>query len=64
MNTVLLQYAVEVEKTGSITQAAANLYMISPISARRSRLWKKALGRLSLNGLPKELCPLPEEGSF
>ena len=30
MNTVLLQYAVEVEKTGSITQAAGNLYMDQP----------------------------------
>ena len=30
MNTVLLEYAVEVEKTGSITQAAGNLYMDQP----------------------------------
>ena len=31
MNTVLLEYAVEVEKTGSITQAAGKPYAVVSI---------------------------------
>ena len=30
MNTLYLRYAVEIEKTRSITQAAENLYMAQP----------------------------------
>lgn len=30
MNTLLFKYAVEIEKSGSITKAAQNLYMAQP----------------------------------
>lgn len=30
MNTLLFRYAIEIEKAGSITQAAQNLYMAQP----------------------------------
>ena len=40
MNNILhLKYAVEIEKTGSITKAAENLYMGQPLSL--IHIWRK-----------------------
>ena len=36
MNTLLFTYAVEIEKVGSITQAAQNLYMAQPNQTGRA----------------------------
>lgn len=44
MNTVLLQYAVEVEKTGSITQAANNLFMDQPNLSKAIKSLEESMG--------------------
>ena len=44
MNLQLLEYAVEVEKTGSITQAAENLYMNQPHLSRAIKELEKEMG--------------------
>ena len=40
MNTLHFKYAVEIEKTRSITQAAENLYMAQPNLSRLSKSLK------------------------
>lgn len=44
MNLQLLEYAVEVEKTGSITQAAENLYMKQPHLSKSIKELEKEMG--------------------
>ncbi|MGN0159064.1 MAG: LysR family transcriptional regulator [Brotaphodocola sp.] len=44
MNLQLLEYAVEVEKTGSITKAAENLYMNQPHLSRSIKDLEKEMG--------------------
>lgn len=44
MNTVLLRYALEVEKTGSITQAANNLYMEQPNLSKAIKSLEEMMG--------------------
>lgn len=44
MNTVLLQYALEVEKTGSITRAADNLYMEQPNLSKAIKTLEETMG--------------------
>lgn len=44
MNTILLQYALEVEKTGSITQAANNLYMEQPNLSKAIKTLEEMMG--------------------
>ena len=53
MNTVLLQYAVEVEKTGSITQAAGNLYMDQPNLSKAIKTLEESLGAPIFKRTPK-----------
>lgn len=60
MNLQLLEYAVEVEKTGSITQAAENLYMNQPHLSRAIRELEKEMGiqifsRTSRGMIPTEI---------
>lgn len=57
MNTVLLQYAVEVEKTGSITQAAANLYMDQPNLSKAIKNLEEGLGAPIFKRTPKGVVP-------
>ena len=57
MNTVLLQYAVEVEKTGSITQAAANLYMDQPNLSKAIKSLEESLGAPIFKRTPKGVVP-------
>lgn len=57
MNTVLLQYAVEVEKTGSITQAAANLYMDQPNLSKAIKTLEEGLGAPIFKRTPKGVVP-------
>ena len=64
MNTVLLQYAVEVEKTGSITQAAGNLYMDQPNLSKAIKTLEESLGAPIFNGRPRGSSLRPEAGSF
>lgn len=44
MNTVYLTYALEVERVGSITQAASNLYMAQPNLSKALKELEKELG--------------------
>ena len=44
MNLQFLRYAAEVEKTGSFTQAAENLYMNQPHLSRAVRELEKEMG--------------------
>ncbi len=44
MNTLLFQYAVEIEKTGSITKAAQNLYMAQPNLSKAMKDLEKEIG--------------------
>lgn len=44
MNTLYFQYAVEVEKTGSITKAAANLFMAQPNLSKALKDLEESLG--------------------
>lgn len=57
MNTVLLQYAVEVEKTGSITQAAANLFMDQPNLSKAIKSLEESLGAPIFKRTPKGVVP-------
>ena len=57
MNTVLLQYAVEVEKTGSITQAAANLYMDQPNLSKAIKTLEESLGAPIFKRTSKGVVP-------
>ncbi|MEY8352940.1 LysR family transcriptional regulator [Lachnospiraceae bacterium 54-53] len=57
MNTVLLQYAVEVEKTGSITRAAANLYMDQPNLSKAIKSLEEGLGAPIFKRTPKGVVP-------
>lgn len=57
MNTALLQYAVEVEKTGSITQAAANLFMDQPNLSKAIKSLEEGLGAPVFKRTPKGVVP-------
>lgn len=57
MNTVLLQYAVEVEKTGSITQAAINLYMEQPNLSKAIKTLEESLGAPIFKRTSKGVVP-------
>lgn len=57
MNTILLQYAVEVEKTGSITGAAANLYMDQPNLSKAIRSLEESLGAPIFKRTSKGVVP-------
>ncbi len=57
MNTVLLEYAVEVEKWGSITQAAASLYMDQPNLSKAIKTLEESLGAPIFDRTPKGVLP-------
>lgn len=57
LNTVLLQYALEVEKTGSITQAANNLYMEQPNLSKAIKSLEEMMGAPIFKRSPKGVVP-------
>lgn len=57
MNTVLLQYALEVEKTGSITKAANNLYMEQPNLSKAIKSLEETLGAPVFKRSPRGVIP-------
>jgi DNA-binding transcriptional LysR family regulator len=57
LNTVLLQYAVEVEKTGSITKAAANLFMDQPNLSKAIKTLEESLGAPIFRRTSKGVIP-------
>lgn len=64
MNTILLQYALEVEKTGSITQAAHNLYMDQPNLSKAIKSLEESLGAPVFKRSPKGMVPTPKGKLF
>lgn len=57
MNTLSLKYAVEVEKTGSITQAADNLFMGQPNLSKAIKELETGLGIAIFNRTSKGVVP-------
>ena len=64
MNLQHLKYAVEVEKTGSITQAAENLYMGQPNLSKAIKELEGTLGVILFKRTPKEFCPPRRDRNF
>ena len=62
MNTLHLKYAVEVERTGSITQAAENLFMGQPNLSKAIMELEETLGFLIFERTSKGVIPT-EKGS-
>lgn len=64
MNLLHLRYAVEVAKTGSITQAADNLYMGQPNLSRAVRELEESMGFAIFRRSPKGMTPTPKGEDF
>lgn len=64
MNLVHLKYAVEVAKTGSITQAAENLYMGQPNLSKAIRELEAAVGIPIFKRTPKGVMLTPQGMKF
>lgn len=64
MNTVLLQYALEVEKTGSITQAANNLYMEQPNLSKAIKSLEEMMGAPIFKRSSKGVIPTKKGKAF
>lgn len=64
MNTLHFKYAVEVEKTRSITQAADNLYMAQPNLSKAIRELEDTLGSTIFERTQKALSRQKRAPSF
>lgn len=64
MNTQHFAYALEVEKTGSITQAAENLFMTQPTLSKAIKDLESALGFSIFKRSPKGVVPTPKGREF
>lgn len=64
MNIQHLRYAVEVEKTRSITEAAENLYMSQPNLSRAIRELEGVLGITIFDRTPKGIVPTAQGEEF
>ena len=64
MNLLHLKYAVEVEKTGSITQAAENLFMGQPNLSKAIKELEAALGMLIFKRTSKGVVATPKGAEF
>ncbi len=64
MNLLHLKYAVEVEKTASITKAAENLYMGQPSLSRAIRELEDSLGIQIFKRTPKGIFPTSKGEEF
>ncbi len=64
MNLLYLQYAVEIEKTGSINKAAENLYMGQPNLSRAIKDLETSLGITIFARSSKGMVPTPEGEEF
>ncbi|MDD3212533.1 MAG: LysR family transcriptional regulator [Eubacteriales bacterium] len=64
MNIQHLRYAVEVEKTRSITEAAENLYMSQPNLSRAIRELEGVLGFTVFDRTPKGILPTAQGEEF
>jgi len=64
MNTLHLKYAVEIEKTGSISRAAANLFMGQPTLSKTIKELESGLGYEIFTRTPKGVSPTPKGEAF
>ncbi len=64
MNLLYLQYAVEIEKTGSINRAAENLYMGQPNLSRAIKDLETSLGITIFARSSKGMVPTPQGEEF
>ncbi len=64
MNLLYLQYAVEIEKTGSINKAAENLYMGQPNLSRAIKDLESSLGITVFIRYAKGMVPTPQGEEF
>ncbi len=64
MNLLYLQYAVEIEKTGSINKAAENLYMGQPNLSRAIKELEASLGITVFARSSKGMVPTPQGEEF
>jgi DNA-binding transcriptional LysR family regulator len=64
MNTMLFKYAVEVEKSGSITQAADNLFMAQPNLSKGIKELENSLGIKIFKRTSKGMSPTKKGSKF
>jgi len=64
MNTLHFKYAVEVEKTGSITLAAENLYMAQPNLSKAIKELEENLGYSVFERSPRGVIPTKKGAEF
>ena len=64
MNTLHFKYAVEVERTGSITQAAENLFMGQPNLSKAIMELEETLGFMIFERTSKGVIPTPKGSHF
>lgn len=64
MNTQLLNYAIEIERSGSITKAAQNLFMAQPNLSKALRELEDSLGYEIFERSPTGMCPTDKGSSF
>ncbi len=64
MNLLYLQYAVEIEKTGSVNKAAENLYMGQPNLSRAIKELEATLGITIFARSSKGMVPTPQGEEF
>lgn len=64
INTVYLNFALEIERVGSITQAAQNLYMAQPNLSKAIRELEKELGFSIFKRTAKGVKPTEEGAEF
>ena len=64
MNIQHLRYALEVEKTGSISKAAENLYMNQPHLSKAIRELEETIGINIFNRTSKGVIPTKQGGEF
>lgn len=64
MNTLHFRYAVEIEKTGSITQAAENLFMAQPNLSKAIKELEETLGITIFKRNPNGVVPTKKGAEF
>lgn len=64
MNLLHLKYAIEVEKTGSISKAAENLYMNQPHLSKAIRELEQTVGISIFNRTSKGVVPTKKGAEF
>ena len=64
MNTLHLRYAVEIEKTNSLSKAAGNLYIAQPNLSRAIKELEDSLGIIIFSRTPKGMFVTPTGAEF